>query len=134
MGGRADDVFRQRHFAAEQLGQAGGNGLEGELRLEFALGTAQVRAEDHAGAMLHQVLDGGQGGDDTVIVGDFAFFVQRDVEIAADKHPLAFDVDVFDGLLIHSGTLLCSQLFFAFQRENNRAFDLTSYHTTLSHA
>ena len=31
MGGRADDVFRQRHLSsAEQLGQAGGHGLEGD--------------------------------------------------------------------------------------------------------
>ena len=81
---------------AQQLGKADGHGSQGELLLRAVLGLAQVGAEDEPGALVHQVLDGGQGGDDAVVVGDFPL-LHGDVEIAPHQHPLAGGLQVLDG-------------------------------------
>jgi hypothetical protein len=43
--------------------------------------------EDDFGVVVEQVLDGGEGGADTVVVRDFAIF-EGDVEVYADEGAL----------------------------------------------
>ena len=82
--GFADYVVSQLDFLPEQLGQALGDRLEGILRVDLALRAAQVRAEDYCGLLRQQVLDGLQGGNNTLVVGDPARVVLRNVKIAPD--------------------------------------------------
>ena len=58
--------------------------------------------DEDLGAVLDEVLEGGDGGADAGVVGDLEVRVERDVEVAADKHNLALEVslgEVTDGLL-----------------------------------
>ena len=93
-----DDVGRQRDVLAQQLGQALGDGRKRIFRVEFALRAAHVRAEDHPRVVRQQVLDRRQRADNAVVVGDTAV-LHRDVEVAADEHSFARDVDVLHALL-----------------------------------
>ena len=94
--GGQDDVL------AQQLAQAGGNRLQGQLGLDLALGLAHMGAGDDRRALLQQVLDGGQGGADALVVGDDAAAVlgHGHVEVAAKENLLALHVDVLDRLLV----------------------------------
>ena len=111
-------VLQQHHFAvlqsgslgvsvftghilghAQQLGDAVCNHLKAQLGLPLTLGLAHVGAQDNLGIVVHQVLDGGHGSDNTLVRGDFAV-LGGDVEVAAAQHPLAGDVDILDGLLV----------------------------------
>lgn len=95
--GLADRVGRERHGGAEEFTESGGGGGERERRVRRALGTAQVRGDDHLGAGLREGLDGGQHGADPAVVGDccgaggLAAGCERHVEVGADEDPLACD-------------------------------------------
>ena len=82
---------------AEFFRQAGRNRRKAELGFGAILRLAEMAAQDHLGAVLNQLLDGRQRGVDTVVVGDDAV-LHRDVEVTADKHPLAGVVFIVDGL------------------------------------
>ena len=70
--------------------------------VEAGLRLAQVGAGDHRRPLVQQVLDGGQGGADALVVGDDAAAVlgHGHVEVAAKKNLLALHVDVLDRLLV----------------------------------
>ena len=89
-GGLADRVGRERHVGAEEFTEARGGRGEREGRVRGALGAAQVRGDDHAGARVGEGLDGGQDGADAAVVGDGGA-VQRHVQVGADEDPLARD-------------------------------------------
>jgi hypothetical protein len=68
-----------------------------------------VREEDHAGAGVHQVAEGGDGGGDAGVVGDGAVGVQRDVVVHAHQHALpgkGFGGEVVQRELVHLGVLV----------------------------
>lgn len=48
--------------------------------------------EDDFGAVLDEVLDGGNGGADSGVVGDVLVVVERDVEVGPHEHLLSFQV------------------------------------------
>ena len=123
----AHHVVGQNHSLVQQLAQAGGHGLHAQLgqgllplllgngRLVLALlqlllfvalkgghRLAHVGAGDDRRALLQQVLDGGQRGADTLVVGDDAAAVlgHGDVEVTAKQDLLALHVDVLDRLLV----------------------------------
>ena len=89
----------QLDLFVQQLGEAGGYRSQRELLLILTLRASQVGAEDDLGLMVDQVLDGRQRSDDALVVGDDAI-LERDVKVAADQHPFAGDVDIFDGFFI----------------------------------
>ena len=72
LGIGAHHVLRHDDRLAQQLAQAGGHRLQSQLGLDLALGLAQVGAGDHRSVLLQQILDGGQGGTDALVVGDDA--------------------------------------------------------------
>lgn len=88
-GGRlAHRVGRELHGSVQEFTEAGGRRGEGEGRVRSALGAAQVRGDDHAGARVGEGLHGRQNGSDTAVVGDGGAG-QRHVEVGADEDPLA---------------------------------------------
>ena len=61
--------------------------------VDLAVGTAEMGDHDHARTALDQVLDGRERLADPGIVDDTAV-LDRDVEVDADQHALARDVEV----------------------------------------
>ena len=71
------------------------------IGLKGGHGLAQMRAGDDGSAVIQQIADGGQGGDDTLVTGDLAgLLVLGDVEIAAQQDLLAGHVHVTDSFLV----------------------------------
>ena len=81
---------------AQQLAQAHSHGGQAELCLGAVLGLAQMAAQDDLAAVGNELLDGGQGGDNAVVVGDDPV-LHGHVEIAANQHALALHIDVVYG-------------------------------------
>ncbi|HLO68187.1 MAG TPA: hypothetical protein VK188_14275 [Holophaga sp.] len=90
----------QRHVQAQAL-QVRGHGGHAELGLEtFALGSAQVGAEDDGGAAVQQVAEGGEGLGDAGRVLDDAF-LEGHVQVRAQEDPVAFHINVPEGSKRH---------------------------------
>ena len=101
LGVLTDDILGEDHVLPQQLAQALGHGSQGEGLLPLPLGLAQVGAGDDGGVLLQQVLDGGQGGHDALVVGDDAGgLVLGHIEVAAQQDLLARYVDILYGLLV----------------------------------
>jgi hypothetical protein len=81
----ADRVGREDHRRAEQLGQAGRHRRQRVLRVRRALGAAEVRHHDDAGASVTQRDQRRQHRAGAAVVGDDArlVFVERDVQVGA---------------------------------------------------
>ena len=77
---------------AKQFAQANGNGSQGELGLDLALGPAQMSRDDHLCARVNQPIEGGQSRANAAIVSDIAICVERDVEIRTDENFLAREI------------------------------------------
>ena len=83
----AGHVGGQRDRRPEQLRQPRRDRRERELRVRRALGPAEVRGDDHAGAGVAERLERGEAGPDPAVVGDRAgALVQRDVQVGAQQH------------------------------------------------
>lgn len=77
-----DAVLGEDNALAEQLLQLGDNGLQAVLGVGLAVGTAQVRHQhDGLGAVVNGILDGWQGADNALRVGDVLVLVEGDVEV-----------------------------------------------------
>ena len=87
----ADAIAGVGYLGAEKLLQAPDNRGQPLGFHHRAAWPAQVRAEDDPGARLHKVGDGRQRGRYPAVVADLPI-PQRDVEIHADQHALAGDV------------------------------------------
>lgn len=78
----ADRVGGKGNGLAQELLELGDNGLERVLFVGGAVGAAEVGHEDDGlGAVLEGILDGGEGTDDALVVGDVLVGVERDVEV-----------------------------------------------------
>jgi hypothetical protein len=87
---QADAVIEETDWATEEFGEFFGDGLKGVFGDALAIRAAEVAHENHAGALIEGVLDGGQGGDDALGVRDRAGgFVLGNIEIDADEHAFA---------------------------------------------
>ena len=93
-------VAGDRDVAAEQLGQALTDRPESQPVLDLAVGPAEVAGQDDPRAALEQEVDGRNGGPDPRIVGHLAVG-ERHVEVDPHEDPLARDVGVADGQLVH---------------------------------
>ena len=96
---RACYVGSHDDLLAQQLGKPGSDHLQAQLFLPLALGLAHVGAEDDLGLVLHQILDGGQRGDDPLVGSDLAV-LGGDVEVAAAQNALAGNVNILNRLLV----------------------------------
>ena len=96
-----DAVGGKLDFLSEELTHAVGARGEGELVLRSFLGASQVRADRDNGALLGQVLNGGDASTDTSVVSDL-LAVEGHVHVASDEDLLSLEfgiAEVFDGLL-----------------------------------
>ena len=126
LGVLAHHIAGEDDLLAQQLAQALGDGSQSQLLQGFlpvlffdgrcvltlfhllfhiglkgGHGLAQMGAGDDGSAVLQQIADGGQGGDDALVAGDLAgLLILRDVEIAAQQDLLAGYFHVTDGLLV----------------------------------
>ena len=126
LGVGAHHIAGKDHVPAQQLAQALGHrlhaqGLQGLLPLllgegggvlallglllrplvEAGLGLAKVGAGDHRRPLVQQILNGGQGRADALVIGDSAGgLVLGDVEVAAEQDLPALDVNVLDRLFV----------------------------------
>ena len=101
-GGFTDGFGDEGNGLAQVAGEALGGSGQGELGLVAgSFGAAQVGAENEAGAVLEQVLDGGQSGHDAGIVGNLAI-LHGYVEVNAHEHFLAGDIQVAYSEFSHS--------------------------------
>jgi len=108
----ADTVGQEPHVFLQEALEALGDGCEAESRIRLAGGAAEVRGQDDARALVDRVVDRGEGGPDPGVVGDVEVFVERDVEVGADEHPFAAQVEIFDRLLVgvHAGRVPATSL------------------------
>jgi hypothetical protein len=86
-----DGVLGEPHLGAEQLGEPGRHRAQGVPRVRGALGTAEMRDDQHPGAGRGELGDGRHAGPDPAVVGD-PVTVQRDVQVGAHQHALAVQV------------------------------------------
>ena len=95
-----DNISGKNDLLAEEFRQALGYRCKGELGLPLSLGLAQVGAGNDSRAMIKQVADGGDGGNDTLVAGDLTgLLVLGNVKVAAEQDFLALDVNVINGFL-----------------------------------
>jgi hypothetical protein len=91
----AVDIIRhQRYVSPQCLAQVLRHRLQAVLGRELAFHrTTQVRAHHHRGALFQCQFDGGQRGQDSRVTGDRAV-LDRDVQVLADQHAFALQVEV----------------------------------------
>ena len=75
------------------LGKSLCNGSKRKLGLGLALGFSEVRTEDYLTAVGDKLFDGGEGGNDSVFVGDNAR-LKGNVKVATNENALTFYVNV----------------------------------------
>lgn len=83
---RPDDLLRQGDILAEQP-RPGGHGRKAHLLDDLALGPSEVGGDDDLGVFVEGVVDGGQDGPDSRVVGDVLVGIEGDVEIEPEQHP-----------------------------------------------
>ena len=100
--GSEGDVDALAQVLIKQGAQAVDHRAQGVLGVGLALGTAQVRGQNHLGVVAEGVHDGGQCSHDARVVGDGgAVFSERHIEVDTDEDPLVGQVDVANGELGH---------------------------------
>ena len=132
LGVWAHHVGGHDDLPAQQLAQAGGHRLQGQLSQGFlplllgegggilallglllhiglkgGIGLAHVRAGDDGGIVVQQILDGGQSGADALVIRDNAAAIlgHGDIEVTAEQDLLARDVNIPDCffIVVHGG-------------------------------
>ena len=97
----ADDVLCKDHVHAEQLGKALCNRCESELFLPLSLGLARWEHAMTGSAVIQQILDGRQGGNNALIACYLTcLLVLGNVKVAAQKHLLALNIRIEHAFLV----------------------------------
>src|SRR5699024_1328177 len=96
-------VASQRHPLVETLSESLSNRRQGQLRVDLALGAAQVGGDDDASPLVQQGAQRRDGRVDTARVGDLPVS-QRNVQVRTNQHVAAFHAfgqKVLEGLYCH---------------------------------
>ena len=104
---RADAIRCKQNVFAHEPSQAFCHRGQTVLGVELSVRSAQVRTEDHLGAVVDGSIDGRQGRANAGVVGDLVRIVQRDVEVGSDDDALVSQHDVVDRLFaqFHGGSV-----------------------------
>lgn len=82
-----DAVGSKGDGLAQELLQLGNNRLEGVLGVDGAIGTSEVgHQDDSLGAIVESVLDGRDGADNALGVGDVLVLIEGHVEVDLGRH------------------------------------------------
>jgi hypothetical protein len=82
LGLGANAVLGESDALAEELLKHGNNGLQAVLGVDLAIGATQVGHEHNGlGTVVDGILDGGQGTDDTLGVGNVLVLIEGDIEV-----------------------------------------------------
>ena len=102
---RTHAVGEELHRLLDEFFELLSNRSERVLHVLFAIRTAEVGSEHDCCTLVESVLDGREGGFDTLGVGDFAsHLVLRNVEVDTDEHALAGEFEIFNRKLCHCST------------------------------
>src|ERR1700683_2232792 len=101
---RTDAIRYKSHGAAQNFGCLFGHRTETQGWIGFAVGTAQVACDNDAAVFFHQIIDSGPGGFDAGDILNAAVFYGH-VPVEAGEDGLTFEVDIADGLLVHTGSV-----------------------------
>src|SRR5439155_18785238 len=93
---RPDAIWREEDFFAQKALEPSGDRCQAVSRVRFAVGAAQVGAQDDLGPLIHGAVDGGQRGADPGIVGDLMIVVERDIEVSPDDDALIAKIGLVD--------------------------------------
>lgn len=75
-------VVDESDVLAEKLLKHGNNGLQAVLGVDLAIGAAEVRHEHNGlGTVVDGILDGGQGTNDTLRVGNVLVIIEGNIEV-----------------------------------------------------
>ena len=78
----AHAVIGEDDFLVEEFLELRNYGFKAVFRFHFTVRTAKVRHQnDSFGAMVDGVLDGVEGADNALVVGDLLLFVERDIKV-----------------------------------------------------
>src|SRR2546423_13420102 len=94
-------LFRSVHGPLEKFLELGGDRGERILWIRTALGPAKMRCEDEASAFLDGEAQGRERLANARVVGNRAI-IQRDIEVDANEHALAAQIEIVDGEFIHA--------------------------------
>jgi hypothetical protein len=89
IGGEGDTL------AAQRLADFGSQALQRIFRVRLALRAAEMGHQHHLGAAVEQLFQGRRQALDAGGVGYLAV-LRRDVQVGADQHPLAGDIDLVE--------------------------------------
>ena len=105
--GRADAIRCKQNVFAHEPSQAFCYRGQTVFGIELSVRSAEVRTEDHLGAVVDGSIDGRQGRANAGVVGDLVRIVQRDVEVGSDDDALVSQHDIVDRLFaqIHGGSV-----------------------------
>ena len=88
----------------KQAFEVPGRGLQAELRLDLALGSAQVAHENQRGSRVQHVPDLGHGrANPRIIAHDVP--LEGHVEVHAHQHTPAVQIEVANRLLVHTESM-----------------------------
>ena len=104
---RADTIRCKQNVFAHEPSQAFCHGGQTVFGVEHSVRSAQVRTEDHLGAVVDGAIDGWQGRANAGVVGDLVRIVQRNVEVGSDDDAFVSQHDVVDRLFaqFHGGSV-----------------------------
>jgi len=104
---RAAGGGNEAHFRVDDFGEVIRHRLERERGIGFALRASEVGGQDHARAILNQVVERGQARLHPGVVGDLDAPVltvfEGDIVIHPDEDPASFQFEIANGELGHWG-------------------------------
>ena len=104
---RAGAIVKALNRPVQQKAQPVSHGGQPQLLRNFTAGPSQVGAKYHPAVSFQQIMDGGQGGPQALVVGGDGFDALLDgyVEVDADQHPLAGHIQTGQAAFSHGRCL-----------------------------
>ena len=133
LGIGANGISSQLNGGAQQLGKTCGNGSQSVLGNDCALGLTHVRAKDNLCTLVHQILDGGESFDNSLVGSDLTV-LERYVEVATNENSLAGNLYILNVLLVvghfhvHLSKIYSFLFFVCTLADRDTIHHLTLYH------
>ncbi|KAH3676868.1 hypothetical protein OGATHE_001358 [Ogataea polymorpha] len=94
---RANTVRQESDLLTQQRLQFASNRLQGEFLVHLTVWSTQMGSQDdNLWLLIQNVLDGWQGSNNSLIVGDLVP-IKRNIEVHSDEHSFTCELKVLDG-------------------------------------